>query len=180
MNILLFVVSFILHIVTIYGLVVLYVKYQSVKQLEQSQKQLLQQTEEALSLFLLEVKDENEKFLQSMEERIDNNIKQDDKIKVEETPFIYSKQKEESHHEQVKNHKATEIPEHLQSLLQKKDEDVLEMNHKQDDDSNDLDGDIQKQVMDLKKIGYTIEEIAQQLKVGKTEIELFIKFQENQ
>lgn len=181
MNTVLFIISFILHIFTIYGMVVLFAKYQSIKQLEQSQKQLLQQTEEALSLFLMEVKDENEKFLQSMELTFDKNVKQVDKKKVEAKPLINTRQEGEFHHvEQMGTNEAEEIPNHLQSLLKAKGEDVLEIDRMQEDDSNDLKGGIHKQVNELIKKGYTIEEIAQQLKVGKTEIELFIKFHEKQ
>lgn len=150
-------ISFLLHFVTFYLIIILFTKYRTIKQHEESQRKLLQEAEDALSLFLIEMKDENEKFLMQLQAKLGDQS--------ESIMSHTSSHRTDEHDEQ-------DVPKHLENLLQSK-EDIIDM------EEGDQEEDLRTKAFRLKKEGYTLEEIAKKLNVGKTEIELFIKFNEN-
>ncbi|WP_243386886.1 DUF6115 domain-containing protein [Aeribacillus kexueae] len=160
MTTLLILFSFIIHILSIFAIIILFTKYQSIKQLEQSQKQLLQETEEALSLFMMQMKEENEKFINQLQVS-------DKKNPLPLRNEVESRQIKEENDDD-------DLPSHLQTILEQQ-MDVIEVKEIPRDETTSHD-----QIIELSKKGYTIEEIAQQLNVGKTEIELFLKFNQKQ
>jgi len=167
MNTVLWMISFALHITTIYILVVLFTRYRSLKELEDSQKNIQKETEEALSYFLMEIKEENEKFLAQFNQKEFFSAKGQKILEEKNIP------------PKIDVNRKNEVPKHLESLLQSQ-EDVLDVEAKDKDDYNESEFDLRTKTFKLLNDGYSPEEIAQKLNIGKTEVELFIKFNENE
>lgn len=168
------VISFVLHIISILAIIILYIKYQSLKELEVS----IQQTEEALSLFLLEVKDENEKFIKELSSIHENSRFSQEARSNERATNNLIEIKEQKDYEFHKGAQSDEMPDYLRTIIDEQ-QDVLDVQQERDNEREPTEKDLQKEILLLAKNGYTIEEIAQKLEIGKTEIELFIKFHEN-
>lgn len=58
----LWLISFMLHAALIYFVIILYTRMNSLKATEQKQRELLEETENTLAAFLMEVKEENDKL----------------------------------------------------------------------------------------------------------------------
>lgn len=65
MSTLLWLLSFMLHGVLLYAVIILYTRLAAVKETEKQQKQILEETENTLAAFLLELKEENEKLIEN-------------------------------------------------------------------------------------------------------------------
>ncbi|MGM7720395.1 Swarming motility protein SwrB [Metabacillus sp. Hm71] len=164
MTILLFIISLLLHIVSFYFIIVLFTKYSTIKDLANTQKKLLEETEEAMTGFLIEIKDENERLL--------SELKQQEKLTVsEERVEVSSKKLLEHGTEMDKTQK--ELPEYLNSV--NKIEDIIELSHFSQEKSLPF----EMEAINLYEKGYTLEQIAKKLNRGKTEIELLLKFRQN-
>mgnify|MGYP001213164553 CR=1 FL=1 len=137
----LLIISFILHILSFYFLIVFYTRHQALKNLKEEQENLLKEAEDALTVFLMELKEENQKFLEQMS-------KNDSPSEAYNLDELVAQQKD-----------SVEITANLQ-----------------EDEPDSYKRNLQEQVFQLANEGYTIEQIAQKLNVGKTEIELIMKF----
>ncbi|MDY7431362.1 Swarming motility protein SwrB [Bacillus sp. V26] len=159
MSTLLWLLSFTLHGVLLYAVIILYMRLAAVKETEKQQKKLLEETENTLAAFLLELKEENEKLIDNLDVP---------SVQTEE------KQKEEHHHaEQHSERGAVQVednalPEHIEGLIN-------EVERAEENVNSDARS-FEDEVMALYEQGYSAGEIAQKLKSGKTEIELFLKF----
>lgn len=65
MSTLLWLLSFTLHGVLLYAVIILYMRLAAVKETEKQQKKILEETENTLAAFLLELKEENEKLIEN-------------------------------------------------------------------------------------------------------------------
>lgn len=169
MNTVLWIISFALHFTMLYLLIILFIRYRSIKQIEESHKNIQQETEEALSYFLIELKEENEKLLTQLTEKYQND----------HFSLMGQKEKENQKIPPIDVSVNDQVPEHLENLL-KSQEDVVEVDAKEFNELDDQEQDLRTKTFNLLKEGYTAKEIAQKLNIGKTEVELFIKFNENQ
>ncbi|HZG61065.1 MAG TPA: hypothetical protein VEY68_11475 [Anoxybacillus sp.] len=165
MSTFLLVISFIFHLISFFFIILLSLKLSKVKEVETKQAKMMKDMEEAIAAYLLEFKEENEKFIDTLTKTINRielqnkkaekvekqavlpaylpNIEQiKDQVDISTTPII---------HEKVNSSKNTETNKEMQSIIQ--------------------------QALQLHKQGKTIEEIARILEKGKTEIELLLKFQ---
>ena len=61
-RILLWLLSFVLHGVLLYAVIILYTRFSALKETERQQKKILEETENTLAAFLLELKEENERL----------------------------------------------------------------------------------------------------------------------
>ncbi|BBU39793.1 hypothetical protein P4U24_08130 [Aeribacillus composti] len=151
--------SFVLHIVSFYFIILLYTRYQNVKKIEEKQEQLLKEAEDSLAMFLLELKEENKQFLEQLEQ---NSAK----------PGSFDLEK-----------LVTQLEDKVEvSTIQKDtsaDAEPIDKDAELIEEPKDKRKNLHKQVFQLLEKGYTIDEIAQTLHVGKTEIELVMKFQQN-
>jgi DNA-binding NarL/FixJ family response regulator len=119
---------------------------------EKKNKQFKRETEEILSSYLLEMKEENEKFLHMLEKSDDNrNDKLDNELQKEQ--------------KQLKSEKQTEPP--LKEYEPPTPEDKVPYNQSRE-----------AQALLLHKQGYSIADIAKKLSKGQTEIELMLKFRQ--
>jgi hypothetical protein len=163
MSTFLFVISFILHLISFFFIILLSLKLAKVKEVETKQAKMMKDMEEAIAAYLLEFKEENEKFIDTLTKTI-NRVELQHK-------------KEEKAEKQV--------PTYLPNIEQIKDQVDISMthiNHEKISSSNNTEMNkemqsIMQQALQLHRQGKTIEEIARILEKGKTEIELLLKFQ---
>mgnify|MGYP002655933102 CR=1 FL=1 len=167
-----------LHAALIYFVVILYTRMNSLKATEQKQRELLEETENTLAAFLMEVKEENDKLSKAAATSPDSfaeELKLNLQIPKEPQPPTESQQSIESE---------DPVPEHLSALLSEVEVQEEKVNEpvpsSETEDVSPSVGEIeetfQDQVKSLYDRGMTLEEIAKELKTGKTEIELLLKF----
>ncbi|MGV3465857.1 MAG: hypothetical protein ACO1OT_11250 [Heyndrickxia sp.] len=174
MTIFILFISIIINVVSIFGIIILYMRQNRLLQVDQDQKKVLKDMEEMFSSYLLEMRDENEAFIKkvqghnhqsSLHEIVDQGdleketLSKSDELSVEEQPFTAV----------MRNHAAKKY----KTMMSKTDKSVDE-NKRNDFSTLPL----EKQAFLLEKKGLTIEQIAQKLHKGKTEIELLLKFRQ--
>ncbi|MRX70619.1 hypothetical protein GJU40_00360 [Bacillus lacus] len=153
-----FFMSFILHAVSIYFIILLFSRYSSLKDLEAAQRRMLEETEQSLAAYLLQIQEENDKFLTSISRP--ENRTAENPIKNIITDVSENGGYEESDTE-------------YQPLLETAHiQDQLELS------ASPAQPDLER-ALELAEKGYSIEEIAKMLKAGKTEIRLLLKFRQN-
>ncbi|MEC1612489.1 Swarming motility protein SwrB [Bacillus mojavensis] len=159
MSTLLWLLSFTLHGVLLYAVIILYMRLAAVKETEKQQKKMLEETENTLAAFLLELKEENEKLIDNLD-----------------AASSQTEEKQKTEHLHAEKHSARNavqeedntLPEHIEVLIN-------EVERTEENVNSDARS-FEDQVMSLYEQGYSAGEIAQKLKSGKTEIELFLKF----
>ncbi|CAN2251684.1 Swarming motility protein SwrB [Bacillus vallismortis] len=159
MSTLLWLLSFALHGVLLYAVMILYTRLAAVKETEKQQKKILEETENTLAAFLLELKEENEKLI----ENTDSLPSQADE--EAQTPHL---QNAKTYSERSTVQEEENLPEHIEGL-------ITEVERQEESVNSDVQT-FEDQVIDLYEQGYSASQIAQKLKSGKTEIELFLKF----
>ncbi len=174
MTIFILFISIIINVVSIFGIIILYMRQNRLIHVEQDQKKVLKDMEEMFSSYLIEMKDENEEFIkkvQSLNHRTSLNVSVNtDATEEEEVSNLDNHHGEERSFTAVmRNHAAKTY----QSMMCKTDNTDVE-NPKIEFSTLPL----EKQVFLLEKEGLTIEQIAQKLHKGKTEIELLLKFRQ--
>ncbi|KAA0547910.1 hypothetical protein FZW96_09215 [Bacillus sp. BGMRC 2118] len=198
MSTFLLVVSFILHVVSFLSIVLLYFRIEKMRDIERKQASIMKDMEDILSSYILEMKEENEKFIEEIKVNNDKPKKgakkQQNEIKKKETPVLNAKPaKIDTVENEISNEDLMELlptfkreeasgakdskqkEENIDNIERKtegKTEIVKEVPKKPPFESLPLN----VQVQILSKEGLTVEEIAKRLNKGKTEIELFLKF----
>lgn len=186
--------SIVLNIIALFSIVILYLRQNRFLQAEKRQEQLFKEMEDAFSAYLLEMKEENERFLKKLKENEKTKGKADRMAKMagrkaqpdppkkkealeqkEELPIIkgtpfqaaraYGKNKAISARPQQENN--------LQPAL------LFHQNENEWKEKHLSELPLNEQVLILQKKGMNIEEIARKLNKGKTEIELLLKFRQN-
>ncbi|OAS83311.1 hypothetical protein [Metabacillus litoralis] len=168
-------ISLLLHVVAFYFIIVLYTKYSTIKDLSNSQRAILDETETSMTSFLIEMKDENERLIQ--------HLKQESAHITNHGKELEAKTKESNHptanstmihtNEKVPEEpQESELPDYLSELNEI--EDIVEIS--QPVQKKDLPFEIQ--AINLYENGHTVEQIAKKLSKGKTEIELLLKFRQ--
>jgi len=150
---LLLIISFLLHIIL---LIAIYFLYQQLEQVKHSKNK---QIETVLENFLHEVKEENERLQQQLQEQ---NHTQEERMNRDEAPSVYENKLDQmvnhvQNRENIKQKVAPEPP-----VDQKVDK---------------LETSLEAQVFQMAKAGMSADQIAQKLDRGKTEIELMLKLQ---
>ncbi|MDQ0230507.1 hypothetical protein [Metabacillus malikii] len=174
MNTFLFMISLLLHIVAFYFIVVLFTRYSAMKNVAETQSTMLEEAENSLTNFLIEMKDENNRLIQQLTSNSAASVQENSSEHVGK----HSKNTDEKNSELEldSNNGANDLldlPNYLQDLSDIKD--VVEIKTEQVEDKPLP---FEKKVIDLYEKGYSIEKIAKQLNKGKTEIELLLKFQQ--
>ncbi|TFB23185.1 hypothetical protein E3U55_05040 [Filobacillus milosensis] len=153
-------ISLILHGVTFFVIFGLYQKLQKVNEGESHFNKRVQETEDLFSSYLLEIKDENKKFIDTIS-------------KINHQPSA-SRHKTERSKATIETKVEEPIPfpnyETSEETSKTFQPETIEVNDRSEQPS------IQTQIMHLYQNGYTIEEIAKRLNKGNTEIELIVKF----
>lgn len=156
MSTLLWLLSFTLHGVLLYAVIILYTRLAAVKETEKQQKKILEETENTLAAFLLELKEENEKLIENTG-----------------SPSSHTEEETENsdlrHPEKDSEQDAAQEEENpLKGLITEVE--------RQEESVNSIAQSFEDRVIELYEQGYSASQIAQKLKSGKTEIELFLKF----
>ncbi|NTU26554.1 Swarming motility protein SwrB [Bacillus tequilensis] len=158
MSTLLWLLSFTLHGVLLYAVMILYTRLAAVKETEKQQKKILEETENTLAAFLLELKEENEKL-------IDNSDLPSSQTDEETQKPVLQHVEKDSEQDAVQEEN---LPEHIEGL-------ITAVERQEESVNSDVQS-FEDQVIELYEEGYSASQIAQKLKSGKTEIELFLKF----
>lgn len=198
---------FLLNIVTIFAVVVLFLRQNRFIQVEKEQKAMIAEMEELLSGYMLEMKEENEALLEKITTTRQPTVKENGSLISKETtvhdgfhmdgqnpPQLSNTIKKEA----VKAYKNQPMPKEKTNVEgMPEDEILVELSVQSKDQHSEnasfkdtlqasLNGQVaqepslHEQVASLAKQGLSAEEIAQKLKCGKTEVELLLKFQTSQ
>ncbi|UUH72123.1 swarming motility protein SwrB [Bacillus subtilis] len=159
MSTLLWLLSFMLHGVLLYAVIILYTRLAAVKETEKQQKQILEETENTLAAFLLELKEENEKLIENKASSASQSYEESQKSGL---------QTSETYQERDPVQEAENLPEHIEGL-------ITEVDRREELVNSEVQS-FEDQVIELYEQGYSASQIAQKMKSGKTEIELFLKF----
>jgi HSP90 family molecular chaperone len=168
----LLVISFTLHIISFFFIILLYLKLSKVREVETKQSQMMKEMEQAVTAYLLEFKEENEKFLDKLTKAMNHRELRDGKAKRKTA--------------NTDDEKEDMLPIYMPKLEEIKDQvDISSVHKKNEQAERNNNADIKKemqsimqQALQLHKEGKSIEEIARILEKGKTEIELLLKFRQ--
>lgn len=172
MGILIFIL-FILNILLIFCLILLFVRQNRLFDLEKKQRQIQAESEEMLAGFLLELKEENDKFISKVVEIQHESLPVDHSSKdknQENVPYSDIEKEEKENTIKLKTDAYSRL---LTKQSYEKPDELPQENH--DAEENDHQSMIEK-VLFLHNKGISTEKIAKQLGKGKTEIELLLKF----
>jgi DNA-directed RNA polymerase specialized sigma54-like protein len=151
----LLVISFILHALSLFVIILLYLQLSKVKETEKHQQQMAEEMEQTFSAYLLEWKEENERFLKELSDMLTNRTKADRKQSPSKANATSTKEEA--------------LPDYFPNVDDVKD--IVDIRHQAMPS-------LVEEAWQLFEQGKTIEEIAKILKKGKTEIELLLKFRQ--
>ncbi|WP_163151258.1 hypothetical protein [Anoxybacillus sp. MB8] len=144
----LWLISFVLHGVSLFLIILLSLKWAKIKETEREQAELIREMETMMTTYLMQFKEENERFVKQM---TSSAVRQK---KKESPPLLRD--------EQVRLPVDDVVDRVELSSTTPKEEPALES--------------LISEALKLQQQGKTIDEIAKVLKRGKTEIELLLKF----
>ncbi|MGG6432029.1 DUF6115 domain-containing protein [Anoxybacillus sp. D401a] len=144
----LWLISFVLHGVSLFLIILLSLKWAKIKETEREQAELIREMETMMTTYLMQFKEENERFVKQM---TSSAVRQ--KKKEASPPF---------REEQVRLPVEDVVDRVELSTTAPKEEPSLES--------------LISEALKLQQQGKTMDEIAKALKRGKTEIELLLKF----
>ncbi|WP_203362330.1 hypothetical protein [Bacillus sp. REN10] len=144
-------ISFILNAVALFAIILLFLRQNRLFELKQQQQRISQEMEEMMDAYLLEMKEENEKFIEQLSKNSTPLEKESPLVKEQEI-LIPNLQRARA----VKGYKTTNAT----------NETVIAPKENTPKD----------EVTVLYEQGYSVEEIARKLNKGKTEVELALKF----
>lgn len=178
MTTILLLLSLLLHVVAFYFIIVLYSKYSSMKDLTDSHRKLIEETEDSMTSFLIEMKDENERLIQHIQLQHNSFDQQEEPKNVERIKKQQNQSIEQNHDKKANQdtlviQNDSTLPDHLSGLDNVVD--IVEIS--QSSPQKVLPFEIE--ALSLHDNGYTVEQIAKKFKKGKTEIELLLKFRQN-
>lgn len=163
--------SLLLHVVAFYFIIILYMKYSTMKNITETQRQILEETENSMTSFLIDMKDENEKLIETLLSSTNMRMHMpmaEDRMEIKQRPNTEIKQ--QTNIELEPN--SIELPSHLSGLDEMKD--IVELT--QTSKKKKIPFEIE--AINLYKEGYTVEQISKKFNKGKTEVELLLKFRE--
>ncbi|MDL0434194.1 MULTISPECIES: hypothetical protein [unclassified Niallia] len=187
----LLVFSIALNILALLCIALLFIRQNRLAAFESRQEKALEEMEEIVSTFIAEIKEENELFLQRIHE-LDEQPKKsleeavEEKEDKNEEPASFTVPKANPYAAAVKSYqtydsniKPDDVEELLDLILPQsevlaEDDSIVEEIEQEPKEMSLL-----EQVIELEKQGETIEQIAKKLNKGKTEIELLLKFRQN-
>ena len=194
---------FLIQLIMIFVIIILNSKISKFKDLEIRQNQLIEEMDNTISVYLLEMKDENDRLIEELKKSKESEKKsippvqkkslQQKEVKSYIEKNISNSQLNSTKVEEPSEMEATRVFVPVQRVAnaytkQKtntiEESETKELNEVQaelltkTEKSRNAQKEVtfEQKVVELYKEGKTIEEIAKQLQRGKTEIELFIKF----
>lgn len=194
----LLVFSIALNILALLCIALLFIRQNRLAAFESRQEKALEEMEEIVSSFIAEIKEENELFLDRVQ-RLDDNLEESkmeeprSTLEVSEPkpiPMINTyKAAAKSYQTFEKSAGNDDVEELLDLILPQnpegkekavQEEDIAdEAIVEKEEEPEEKEKTLLEVVTELEEQGKTIEEIAKQLNKGKTEIELLLKFRQN-
>lgn len=190
--------SILLNVVALFCIVILYLRQNRFLQVEKKQEKLLSEMEEVISSYLIEMTEENEKFIKRVRETVTKSViptestvdlhstippvkekmAENDKVggsiirkgTVFQAVQAYKNIAKKDESERVKEEKLKDPS----SMGEKPESEIVEEGTTVPDKESTY-----YQALLLKKQGLTTEDIARRLNKGKTEIELLFKLRQN-
>ncbi|MBY0120667.1 hypothetical protein [Bacillus sp. S/N-304-OC-R1] len=192
-------ISLFLNVLALFSIIILFLRQNKFLLVEKNQEQMMQEMEEVISAYLVQMKEENEEFLKRMSQ-IDNkstiSIKEESDINFKEeikdieiNGSIQGRVGKANIYNAAKAYKQTaniakmkqgnsNNTEKEKAGIPPLDSEVNDLNNKKNNSSLKEDTLI-NEILLLKKQGLNETEIAQKLNKGKTEIALLLKFNQN-
>lgn len=190
-------ISLILNIVALFCIVILYLRQNRLLVVEKRQEEILKEIEEVISSYLIEMTEENEKFIEKLSqvqskteagqgmaitEQMDDNMELNkERVQLEKGENItYRKgtvfQAVKAYRNVNGNSEEKLDQEKVKPNLENK-----EAQREKIEDSDDInDESVYHKAILLQKQGLSIEDIAKKLGKGKTELELLFKLRQNE
>ncbi|WP_195782007.1 hypothetical protein [Priestia megaterium] len=167
-------VSFLIHGLSLFCIILLYMQVTKVKRIERLHEQSMNKMEAAMGSYLAEFQEQNEKFLRKLQQRpiafsseTEKNSAKSPLVEEEDVPVQRVNLKSEPSESLYELLSIEESQKRISTSFEELTTDQIQ----------DLSGEeIKEFSVYLKKQGLTIEEIAKHLHRGKTEIELLLKF----
>ncbi|MFJ6207697.1 hypothetical protein [Lysinibacillus sp. NPDC092081] len=195
MTIILIAVLFILQLISFYFLIILNTKLAKFKDLEKKQERLMREMDDTISVYLADMKDENDRLIQELQrvsksETQTNAVKQEEQIvrqKEQVQPPSLTKEESTVDGSISLDEQRIYVPKNIvanaysrqQQTGAKAEAKVVHSDQQATDATKKQEAKpltVEQQAVELAKQGKTAEEIAKQLQKGKTEIELLLKF----
>jgi hypothetical protein len=195
------ILSLIFNILAFLAIINLYLRQNRFIQLEKKQEKMMQELEEVMSTFMLEIKEENEQFMNRLQQI--GTHKDDEEKKSGETSEPNSskhhiKRKQTEHafkigkaasfqavkaykknvydsQKPIKKGKSIPLTDDSFEIASANDDRFLDKNQEIDQKDDDVKSLLYEAIL-LQKKGLSLEDIAKKLNKGKTEIELLLKF----
>ncbi|MBG9450319.1 hypothetical protein ABE67_13520 [Cytobacillus firmus] len=190
-------ISLLLNIVALLAIILLYLRQNKLMDTEKRQEKVLIEMEEVISAYLVQMKEENDDFISKLSKA---NAKNDTSIKEKSIPVnldrkndldiakadeksmplarasIYQASKAYKQNLRAAEDKLSE----KESLSSLKETDSVTRSDSSQSIKEENTSSINDQVFILKKQGMSAGDIAKKLGKGKTEVELMLKFRQNQ
>jgi hypothetical protein len=186
----LLVFSIALNILALLCIALLFIRQNRLAAFESRQEKALEEMEEIVSTFISEIKEENELFLQRIhqldEETEKNSRDVEDRDNKDSMPITVAMPKANPYKAAVKSYqtyksdiKTDDMEELLDLILPQQSEVPSEKEGTETAVDEKKEKTLLDVVTELDQQGKTIEQIAKKLNKGKTEIELLLKFRQN-
>jgi len=189
-------ISLTLNILAFTIMAILFLRQNKLIEMEKNLKKPMIEMEELISAYLIQMKDENDRFIQrvtslknvSLDVQTSSGnmseLKSNQEVQIESQPHdeALNEADRQSFQENLSFHIGRTINNHAVKAYQKQkqnpqDEAIGDFEKKsQENGMNEL---LIDQINHLRKQGYSNDDVAKKLNKGKTEIELLLKFQEN-
>jgi hypothetical protein len=155
-------ISFLLHALSLWIIILLYLRLAKVKEMEKQQQQMIEEIEQTFSAYLLEWKEENERFLAELAAMSANRPRTD-----HSPPKDSAKSQADGNETTMPSEETEALPSYFPNIDEIKD--IVDIRQQPISSAAD-------RVWQLYEQGKTVEEIAKILNKGKTEVELLLKF----
>lgn len=165
-------ILFILQIVGFMVMTLLYLRISKFNDLEKKQQQLMKEMDQSVLAYLSEIKEENDRLIHQLNQRTEDNV---NPLSNTATPE-YSIDEEAETPESIPKPKPHPVPVHfaLRSYQKTVENERNEKETQKEPQARPLDD--REKAKQLYAEGKSISDIARELKKGKTEIELLLKF----
>ncbi|OMP68629.1 DUF6115 domain-containing protein [Domibacillus epiphyticus] len=149
-------ISLLLHAVSLLAFILLFQRQNIMKKTEKKMQQMAAETEEMMTAFLMDLKEENEQLI----------------TQLSKTQYKRNETMPEPDEEKVN---AVQLPPVVPRKTAAKAYAGIKKEPKQPSEQSTI-----EKMMELKKQGLSDEDIARKLQIGVTEVQLGLKFQRNQ
>lgn len=173
---------FLIQMITIFVIVLLYSKLSKFQNIEKRQNELINEMDNAISVYLMEMKEENDRLISELKkpnvvQKAASTRKEGTAQTIKEQP-VKEQEMEPRKFVPVKQAASAYQKQKTQQQVKEKDNEALEKAEtlSEDNEIQEQNLTFEQQVINHYRNGKSIEEIARMMGRGKTEIELLVKF----